>query len=227
MRDGACDGVLCHERIAVAELAGVVDLDRHAGEFLDPVLANERGVPGSAAAEQQQFGHRLGQGVVDVQLAEINLSGLSVHAAHQAVANGGGLLVDLFEHEVLVAALLGGDGIPCDALGLDRDRFTSDIRHHDRLGRDHRELSVVEEDDVARVAQHGGHIGSDEVLSVAHADDQGRPLARSDELVGFVGRGDDQRVDPLKLTQCASDRSFEVALVVARNEVGDDFSVGL
>ena len=38
-----------HRRIAVAELAGVFDFDRNAGELLDQVLADQGRVPAGAA----------------------------------------------------------------------------------------------------------------------------------------------------------------------------------
>ena len=48
---------------------------------------------------------------------------LEVHAPGEGVLHGLGLLVDLLEHEVLVAALLGLDGVPVEALHGPLDRL--------------------------------------------------------------------------------------------------------
>ena len=49
LRDGEQQRVGVERRIAVAELAGVLDLDRNAGELLDQVLADQGRVPAGAA----------------------------------------------------------------------------------------------------------------------------------------------------------------------------------
>ena len=41
LRDGQDDGVAVDGRVAIAELAGVFDLDRDAGQFLEQVLADQ------------------------------------------------------------------------------------------------------------------------------------------------------------------------------------------
>jgi hypothetical protein len=59
----------------------------------------------------------------DVQVLEEDLAAIERHAAEDGVARGGRLLVDLLEHEVLVAALLRRDRIPQHALrGLRHSR---------------------------------------------------------------------------------------------------------
>ena len=55
-------------------------------------------------------------GVGDVEVVEEDFAGVEGDAAEGGVADGAGLLVYFFEHEVLVAGLLGHDGVPGDAL---------------------------------------------------------------------------------------------------------------
>ena len=52
LRDGQDDRVAVDRRIAVAELAGVLDLDRDAGEFLEEIFADKAGVVAGAAGGQ-------------------------------------------------------------------------------------------------------------------------------------------------------------------------------
>ena len=54
--------------------------------------------------------------VGDLHLAEEDVAGVERDAAEGGVADGAGLLPDFLEHEVLVAALFGLDGVPGDAL---------------------------------------------------------------------------------------------------------------
>ncbi len=44
-------------------------------------------------------------------------------------------------------------------------------------------VAVGEEVDIARVVQDAGNVGGDEVLAVAHADDDGRTRSRGHNLV--------------------------------------------
>ena len=137
-------------------------------------------------------------------LVERGLLG-EVHAvgAHGAVGDrlgdGVGLLVDLLEHEGLVAALLGGLLVPVD---LD-DVAIQDValRRQERraLGRDDDQLAVLDVLDLARVLQEGGDGGGQERLALAAADDQRALLAGADERVGLVERHRDEREVALQL----------------------------
>jgi hypothetical protein len=104
--------------VAVAELAGHVDHDGHAGPRLQRVGPDQARVVGGAAADDDDP-----PGVaqdLDGQRARV----VEVHAvvADGAVGDrlgqGVRLLVDLLEHERLVARLLGGLLVPVDALDL-------------------------------------------------------------------------------------------------------------
>ena len=57
--------------------------------------------------------------VGDVHVVEEDVAGVEGDAAEGGVADGAGLLVDLLEHEVLVAGLFGLDGVPGDALDFE------------------------------------------------------------------------------------------------------------
>ena len=85
-------------------------------------------------------------------------------ASEDGVARGGRLLVDLLEHEVLVAALLRRDRIPHHALRRLRDRAPGVVGELDARARDDRHLLVAEEHDIARVAQDRRDVGGDEEL---------------------------------------------------------------
>ena len=114
--DEEADGAGVGDGIAVAVLAGVVDLGGEAGEALDHELAGEAGVPGGSAGGDGDLGGGAEFFFGDLHGLKKNLTCVQGNAAECGVADGAGLLVDLLEHEVLVAGLFGLDGVPEDAL---------------------------------------------------------------------------------------------------------------
>ena len=116
--DEEAEGVGVGDGVAVAVLGGVVDVDGEAGEALDHELAGEAGVPGGAAGGDGDGGGGAEVVVGDGHVGEEDVAGVEGDAAEDGVADGAGLLVDLLEHEVLVAGLFGLDGVPGDALGV-------------------------------------------------------------------------------------------------------------
>src|SRR6185437_12295959 len=108
----------------------------------------------------------------------------------ESVADGAWLLVDLFEHEVLVAGFFGLHGVPGDALGFERERRAVEAGEGDAGGSEDGEFAVGEEVDVAGVVEDAGDVGGEEVFAVTDAEHGGRAETRGDELVGFVGGED-------------------------------------
>ncbi len=99
-------------RVAVTEFAGQLDLDGQPGPVLDGVLGQQPGVIRGAAGHHEHL--------VDLAQLLIGQPLLVEHdaavdeVAEQRVGHRGGLLGDLLEHEVLVAALFGGRHVPVD-----------------------------------------------------------------------------------------------------------------
>ena len=102
--------------VAVAVLGGDVHLDGHARPLLDRVAADQAGVVGGAAGDDHDAldvrEDRLVERALLVEVDAVPAGG----AVGDRVGDGVGLFVDLLEHERLVAALLGGLGVPVDGL---------------------------------------------------------------------------------------------------------------
>ena len=104
--------LLVQHRVAVTEFAGQLHFDRQPRPVLDRVLGQQPGVIGGAAGDHEDL--------VDLAQFLIGQPLLVEHdpavdeVAEQRVGDRGGLLGDLLEHEVLVAALLGGRQVPVD-----------------------------------------------------------------------------------------------------------------
>ena len=207
--DEEADGGGVGDGRAVAELAGVVDLGAQAGEALDHELAGEAGVPTGAAGGDGDLAGVAQFGVGEMHLGEEDAAGVGGDAAQDGVADGARLLVDLLEHEVLVAGLFGLDGVPCDALDAEGDGRAVEVGEGDAGGGEDGEFAVGEEVDVAGVMQDARNVGCEEEFAVAEAEDNGRAKTRGDELIGLVGREDADGEGPGEPLDGAADGLFE------------------
>ncbi len=172
--DEQADGVGVGDGIAVAVLAGVVDVDGEAGEALDHELPGESGVPGGAAGGDGDLGGAADVVGGEVEVVEEDVAGVEGDAAEGGVADGAGLLVDLLGHEVLVAGFFGLDGVPGDALDVEGQGMALEVGEGDAFAGEHGELAVGEEVDVAGVVEDSGDVGGEEELAFADADDGGQ-----------------------------------------------------
>ena len=227
LRDADDELALGDDRVAVAPLRRDVHLDRDARPLLDRVAADQAGVKRRARGEDEDPVDALQQRLVELGLGEVDAVGTR-RAVGDRLGDGVGLLVDLLEHERLVAALLGGRLVPVHARDLALDRRAVGRQELDAAGRQHDDLLVLDVLHVARVGEKGGDRGAEELLAVAAADDQRALLARADERAGLVGAHADEGVVALELGVGGAHGLDEAAARhVMRDEVGDDLGVGL
>ena len=110
------------------------------------------------------------------------------HAVGDGLRDRVRLLVDLLEHEGLVAALLGGVLVPVDLLDLALLLGAAEgSRKRVPCGGHDDDLVVLDQLHAARLGQEGGDRRGDEALAVADAHHQRALLARADEHLGLVG----------------------------------------
>ncbi len=214
LRDGDDERVTIQNRVAVTEFAGQLDLDGQPGPVLDRVLGEQAGVIRGAAGHHEDL--------VDLAQLLIGEALLVEHdapvdeVAEQGVGDRGGLLRDLLEHEVLVAALLGGRQIPVDVKLTEVDVGVAvEVGDSVAVGGDHHGLVLTEFDGVAGVLDERGDVRADEHLTVADADDQRCGPARGDDHAGLVGIGEHQGEVTLEAAQHGQHRGREVARGVA------------
>ena len=93
-----------------------------------------------------------------------------------------GLLVDLLEHERLVAALLGRLVVPVDLDHVRLDDLVAAMEDR-ALGRDRDDVVVVDQLHAASLGQERSDRRREEHLALADADDERRLAARADEQV--------------------------------------------
>ena len=149
--------------------------------------------------------------------------------SRQRVADDAGLLVDLFQHEVGVAALLGHVEVPIHVRHLGLERLAARVVERHGVRRELRHLAVGQHRHVARAVDHGddvaGHVGA--VLGEAHHER--RVLARRHDGAGLpVARDRDGVGTDQALGRLAHGLQKVAALGKALlHEVRDDLGVGL
>ena len=160
------------------------------------------------------------------QVAEVDAPAAG-RALADGLGHGVGLLVDLLEHERLVALLLRRVGVPVDLDDLVLDRLAGRGVELGALGAQHDELVVADVLHPAGLAQEGRDRGGDERLAVTAADDQRALLARADQHARLAGGEGDERVVAAQLGVGGAHGLEQVAVVVVGDEVGDHLGVGL
>src|SRR4051794_30739702 len=143
-------------------------------------------MPAGAAGGDVDLAERAELGVADLHFFQIDAAAVERNATECGVADRTWLLMNLFEHEMLEAALFRHDRIPGNVLDLALDRAPVEIGELHAGWRDHSEIAVAEEEEVARVIEDRGHVAGDEVFILAEADYCRRAIARGDDLVLLV-----------------------------------------
>ena len=161
----------------------------------------------------------------DIQLRDADL--LVVDAPRDGRQDGLGLLVHLLEHEVLVAALLGGLDVPVHLVDGTLQLAPEHVGDADASGPDVGHVALLEEDDATRVGQHGRDIGGQEGLAISEADDEGHVHAGAHDPLRLALVDDGQRIGAAGAPQGHAHGLREIALVGLLDEVGDGLGVGL
>ena len=100
------------------------------------------------------------------------------------------LLADLLHHEVLISALFGTLRIPIDMDLAFVDDVAVEVIECGFPRLQARHLQIVDVVDVARMLEHGGHIGGKIGILVRDADDHRAVLAGDIDLIGIVRKED-------------------------------------
>src|ERR1035437_5709833 len=95
------------------------------------------------------------------------------------------------------------------------------------FGRENRHIAIGQEEHILGVGEDGGDVAGDEVLVVADADDDGRAVARGDDLIRIGARDHGEGKDAGEFLDGGAHGLFQVAFKMLLHQVGDDFGVGL
>ena len=150
-----------------------------------------------------------------------------MQVARDRLADRVRLLVDLLEHEAVVAALLGDLVVPRHDDGVALALLAVGAEKPDGIARRGHDLAVLDVLHAPGLGGEGGDRGGQEGLAVADADDQRALVTRADEQLRMVAVDRDEREVPLELRVRRPHRLDQIARVGALDEVGDNLGVGL
>ena len=151
----------------------------------------------------------------------------------QGLGHRGGLLGDLFEHEVLVTALFRGGQVPIDMKLAIFDIFVAvEVADPVAVRGDHHGLVLAEFDRLAGVLDEGRDIGAHEHLAVADTEYQRRRAPGGDDGAGLVGVGEHQSEVALEPAQHGKHGGGEVTgrltvVIGLRHQMHGDLGVGV
>lgn len=200
--------------------------------MLDRVLGQQTGVIRGAAGHHEHFVDLAQLLVAQALLVEHDPAVLEV--PQQCLGHRGGLLGDLFEHEVLVAALFGGRQVPVDVKtpGVGGVIVTGEIGDAVAVGGDDHRLVLAKLDSFASERDERRHIRAQEHLAVADADHQRRGPTRRHDGARFVGVGEHHSEVALQPAEHCQRRGHEVPggvalAVLTGQQVDGHLAVGL
>ena len=179
--------------VAIAELAGSLNLGGNASPAFNKVLGDEAGVIAGTAGDDVDTIDVVELLEGQAQLVDIKLTG-GGHTADQRVAHDARLLVDLLEHKVGVAALFGHVQIPVDVGDLGLDNVAGLVGILDTRGRELGKLAVLEHHHVAGGVDKRDHVRGDIGAGLARADDDRGVLAGHGDHTGLVGAHGSQAI---------------------------------
>ena len=200
--DGDDQRVGIRHAVAIAILAGDLDVARQAGQALDPVARHQSGVVAGAAGENQ---HAIGfaQQLLCVDAEQLRHDGLRTDHHLQRRRDRAGLLEDLLLHVVPIRAELDRVGRQVALVHVALRRRTVSIEHAHAVWRDLRDIAFFQIHDLARDLQQRRCVGSGEILAFAQAQQQRRTHARDRQPVRLGCRHDGDRIRADQLRDCA------------------------
>ena len=221
LRDANDERARLDQRPAVAPFARDDDVAGQAGPVLQEVAPDQAGVIGRPAGHDDDAANVSESEAADALEVEHAVALI----ARQGLAHGIRLLVDLLEHEALVAALLGDFLVPGHVDDRALARLAVRAEDADRIARRGHDLAVLEVHHAPGLGGEGGDRGGQERLAVADAGDQRALMARADEQFRMVAVNRDECEVALELDVRPLDGLDQVAGVSTLDEVRDDLGV--
>src|SRR5262245_13911893 len=126
---------------------------------------------------------------------------LERESSKDRVLDRNGLLINFFEHEMLVPALFRHDRIPGDVLELRPPMLTRVIEQANAVACNDGNFMIVEEKDRSCVGKHGWNVGRDKAFAIDGADDQRIPFPYRNDLLRVIRRHTSESKQPFQLRQ--------------------------
>ncbi len=227
LADGNHERARFDDGVSVAELGCVFDFDRDAGEVFYHVFTDHACVVAGAAGGDDDAVDVPEFLDVRVEAGEFRVTFGGEQAAAHGVAQHFGLFENFLEHEVRESALGNSVGVEFHVLDFALHFVAAHVHDGVAAVLDLHDVVVVEIDDFLRVVDDGGDVTCDvEVAIVADAEDKRASAAGSDQHVGFFVADDSEAERSFDLLEGLEHGGLQIAIVVAGDEVRDDFGIG-
>ena len=227
LADGDYECTRLDDGVSVAELGCVFDFDRDAGEVFDHVFTDHACVVAGTAGGDDDAVDVPEFLDVRVEAGEFRVSFGGEQAAAHGVAQHFGLFENFLEHEVRESALGNGVGVKFDI--LDFALYFVAAHVHDGVAAvlDLHDVVVVQIDNFLRVVDDCGNVTCNvEVAVVSDAEDKRTSAAGANQNVGFFVADDSEAERSFDLLEGLEYGGLQIAVVIAGDEVCDDFRIG-
>ena len=175
--DDQHQGIFVAQGITVAELGSQHGLHGNPAQLLHHILAHAAHIIGAAA------GHHIHPGelfdVIPIQGNIIQHNSSVPNSGGNGIGKRLGLLVDLLNHKMVIAVLLGGGELPINVLGGLLQFISLAVIEMDGIGGHFHQLVIVQIHHLTGIPEHSGDIRRYKVAAVTIAKDHG---------TGFFGR---------------------------------------
>ena len=139
------------------------------------------------------------------------------------------LFMDLFKHEMLIAALFRSGDIPVDMMLYNLNGLAIEVCDRDSVGSDRRHAVVFQIDDLSGVRQQGRNVARNHVFAITETDDEGTEISSCDKLFGlFLAENNKgKRAPHLPNSPSDSFLQWHSSGIFLTDDMGRDFGVGL
>ena len=155
--------------------------------------------------------------VIQAEAVQYDLS--VPQAGEDGPAQGLRLLHDLLKHEVLIAAFFRRVNLPIHMGGFFLHRLEQVVVTGHALPGQLCQLPVLQVDDVPGIFDEGGHIGGQEVESLAQPQDQRAVLAHGDEPVRFIRADNAQGIGSLNTVKHPAHSLEDISVIKILDEL--------
>ncbi len=227
--DGDEQVARAHKGAPVPELGGDIHFHGNAGKLFDHILARQTRMPRRAAGHNEDLLHRQELVRGNADLFQVDRSRFLRDPSADRVHDGPGLLMDLFQHEMAVPALLGHYRVPHDLGDVPGDLIARQVGDAHAVPAQHGHFVVIQEQHVARAVQDGRDVRGKIVLAPPQSDHEGAAFAGAYDHVRAAAVDHGHGIGAFQPARCFPHRLFQghALLRDAVDQVGDHFRVRL
>lgn len=228
LADGNDESSRLDNRVSVAEFRSVFDFDRDASQVFNHVFTDHACIVACAAGGDDDAVDVTEFLDVRVEASELCVAFGGEQTTAHGIAQYFGLFENFLEHEVRESAL--GDCIGVEFHVLDFALHFVAAHVHDGIAAilDLDNVVVIKVNDFLRVVDDGGNVTREvEIAIVSDTQNERTSTAGANQDVRFVAANNAKTESTFNLLESLEYGGFEVAIVIACNQVGYDFGIGL